>query len=370
MMKTLLFLVGFAAISSLGAQGIERPRLTSDHILPVGSYVPRLLTRGQFVSIYGWNLLPKKWCEAPHEQREPYPKELCGVQVWIGDRRAGLLYAGSMGNPNMRADQINLQVPLDGPQSGSVPVRVCIEQICGDPVLVEFTAQDIILHVHEAFVHMPLWVDVEIPMNIGFGYPFSVCPWDFDGYTFEIRQSGRLLPLAQKPQCAPSRGPLYVSHSSKLPLHLVYHFDVPGTYEIRLSGPILSPDQTSVARIGISEWVPINVEPYPEARRIAWLNSMKEKADVSSEWRGSGEVIPSLLAWPDEQALAALLRFLPQPAPKKALTTHIDASNFNEVKNCIAPAALEIFSDALLSKYISPKRLEEIRSRCLLLSNR
>jgi hypothetical protein len=253
--KTLLIGCGLAAVTALAGQGIEKPRFAQDHVLPLHSYLPRLLTRGQFVSIYGWNLVPKQWCGEPHEQREPYPHELCGARVLIGDRPAGLMYAGPIGNPQMQADQINLQVPPDAPESGMVPIRVCVATTCSDPVPVEFTAKDIILRAKEAFVHMPLWIEVEIPMNVGFAYPLGVCPWDFGGYEFEVRQNGRLLELARKPQCVPRRTMPLVFRSSKLPLHLVYEFDAPGTYEVRLSGPMLSPDQTTVVHTGRSDWV-------------------------------------------------------------------------------------------------------------------
>jgi hypothetical protein len=63
-----------------------------------------------------------------------------------------------------------------------VPIRVCVATACSDPVPVEFTAKDIILRVKEAFVPMPVWIEVEIPMNVGFAYPFGICPWDFGCY--------------------------------------------------------------------------------------------------------------------------------------------------------------------------------------------
>jgi hypothetical protein len=199
-------------------------------------------------------------------------------------------------------------------------------------------------------------------MNVGFAYPFGICPWDFGGYEFEVRQNGRLRALAQKPQCVPRRTMPFVFRSSKLPLHLVYQFDAPGTYEVRLSGPILSPDQTTVVRTGRSDWVPIIVQPYADEKRAAWLKGMQEKAAKPSEWQQSGELIPSLLAWPDEQALIALLLFLPQPVVANSSRPILVNGNPSHVMNCVAPAALAAFPEALLMKYISAKRLEQLRS--------
>jgi hypothetical protein len=121
------------------------------------------------------------------------------------------------------ADQINFQVPADAPAEGMVPIQVCAGAICSEPVELEFTAKDILLRVQgQAYVQMPVWIQVEIPMNLGFSYPFSFCPWDFGGYEFEIRRDGRLLAPPSKPECPhTSAARLFVYGTSKLPLHLV-----------------------------------------------------------------------------------------------------------------------------------------------------
>ena len=75
---------GFLAIAGLLGQDTARPRFTKDKVLPYRSYTQRLLTRGQFVSIYGSDLTPRQWCGSPHAQQTPFPLELCGVQVLVG----------------------------------------------------------------------------------------------------------------------------------------------------------------------------------------------------------------------------------------------------------------------------------------------
>jgi hypothetical protein len=82
---------GLMAVAGLLGQNTDRPRFARDHVLPYQSSVPRLLTRGQFVSIYGWSLAPRRWCGEPHMQQEPYPAELCGVRVLVGGHPAGLM---------------------------------------------------------------------------------------------------------------------------------------------------------------------------------------------------------------------------------------------------------------------------------------
>jgi len=275
------------------------------------------------------------------------------------------MYVGPVGNPNVNADQINFQIPAEAPAEGIVPIQVCVEAVCSDPVLMEFTSKDILLRFPgTAYVHMPIWIQVEIPMNPDFDYPFNSCPWDFGGYDFEIRRDGHALSSIPKPEC-PHRttGFFNLSRSSKLPLHLFYQFDSPGTYEIRLSGPILTADLTGVARTGYSDWTEITVEAHSEQLRDAWLGGIAKRADKPVEWRQSGDLIPSLLAWPDEKALTTLLRFLPPPPPSRfSGVTCCGLGGPNQVMHCVAPTALAAFSEASLQKTVPAARLKQVHT--------
>ena len=274
------------------------------------------------------------------------------------------MYVGPIGSPNMIYDQINFQIPADAPAEGIVPIQVCVGSVCSDLVEVEFTAQDIVLRlVGEAHVHMPIWIQVEIPMNLGFSYPHSTCPWDFGGYEFEIRRNGQLLAPKSKPECP--HGPMRlvnISTSSKLPLHLVGQFDSPGAYEVRLTGPILAPDMTKVARFGQSDWMLFTVEAYSDEERVAWLREIAENADKPSG-RHSAELIVSLLAWPDEKALATLIRFLPPP-PTTPSSRRV-SGNFSHVMYCLAPKSLAAFPEAVVRILMSTERLKQIRDAAM-----
>ena len=352
----------FLTVTGLLGQNADRPRFAKDHVIPYGSGAPRLLTRGQFVSIYGYNLAPRKWCEEPHAQSAPYPLELCGVRVLLSGHPAGLMYVGAFGSKYIKADQINFQVPADSPAEGMVPILVCVGEICSAPVEMEFTSKDILLSLKgEAYVRMPVWIEVEIPMNLRFSYPFSYCPWDFGGYEFEIRRDGRLLATVSKPECSKLRPYSPVSGSSQLPLHLVHEFDSPGAYEIRLTGPLLTADLTKVARTGHSDWTSIIVQPHSEEEREVWLREIGEKAIKLSEWQQSGDVVISLLARPDEKALTTLLPFL-RPIGPAGPQRIMFSGNLNEVMHCIAPNALAAFPDAVLKKVIPAEWLKQLQA--------
>lgn len=363
-MRIQLVLSGLLACAALGQ---EIPRFDRDHLLPFGAPGPRAFTRGEYASVLGWNLLPSPWCEAPHQQPEPFPTEVCGVRVLIGRQPAGLMYLGPMGNRNMRADQINFQIPLDGPADGMVPVQVCVGETCSKAIDAEFTDQDIILRFKgPAHVHMPVWIDVEVPMNVRFEYPFSLCPWNFGGYEFEIRRNGQVLSPAPKPACpAKSQWPFSnFRREPRLPLHLAHQFDKRGSYEVRLSGPILSPDLKTVARVAHSDWIRVEVEDFSDSDRASWLLGVNQHPNPRPDGASAISTIVSLLAWPDDAALEELLKFLPLSTeiPGVGMPGHIwkPPGNLSYIvaRSCLVRNALSAFPGRLLEKHNVANRMK------------
>jgi hypothetical protein len=111
-----------------------------------GSESARILTPGAGMSIYGSHLGPIPGCSASADPtlretinpRNPnpnfanlsvYPKELCGVQVLIGDKPAGLLYVSDK--------QINFKIPQDSPESSTVNLRIMRQGLSSAPVRFE-----------------------------------------------------------------------------------------------------------------------------------------------------------------------------------------------------------------------------------------
>ncbi len=309
-------IAGLALAAALAA-GQENPRSATE-----APAVPRftregvrvhLLAPGMIVELYGEHLGPAPLCAEIIPRNVPYRTEACGVRVMVAASPAGLLYVGEK--------QINLKIPADAPEEGTAPIRVCVRDRCSDPVTFRFSAHKSYIAIQGvAYVHMPVWIEAEQPAGCGIDYPYSVWPWYFGGYEFEVRRDGK--PLT--PVWPQLRGGIvgtwggtvapHDSPRSRLPLHLVYHFEEPGTYAVRLTDWNPGPRGTigGVVRCQ-SDWTNIEVKSADETRREAWLRA--EAARVAGATPGElvGDIIPSLLAWPDEKALAILLPLREHP---------------------------------------------------------
>jgi hypothetical protein len=99
----------------------------------------------------------------------------------------------------------------------------------------------------------------------------------------------------------------------RLPLHLLYDFSAPGTYEVRFTlrdVPVGALSQTGFKVR--SEWTSFEVLPSEPNRRAEWLKSLREHPPVES-----GELLtdtlPGLLGIPDETSLEILTGYLYHP---------------------------------------------------------
>lgn len=373
MVSVSILSICIAILLSTDAYGAERPSFDKYHVVPHGSRSgPGVLTPGQFASILGERLTPELWCDAPHTQQPPYPLSVCGVQVLFHAHPAGLMYVGPYGIAT-GSDQINFQVPEGIGTEGEAPVQVCVRNLCSEPLPVPFTNKDILLKLEaKAYVHMPLWVEFTIPLNSAFGYPARACPWDVGGFQIEVRQDGHILPSRPMPKCkelSPLIGWSAISvrsrASHRLPVHLYQNFHNPGEYEIRMVGPLLTPDLSKVSRTGYSDWIHITVEPFSDTKRQAWLDTVARMVPVGNAQVPESELILSLLAQPDEKALKALLNFLPsEPSADNAPASRIryGSHHMSWTRDCLAPSALAAFPEALLKKVIPPARLAKLRT--------
>jgi hypothetical protein len=135
------------------------------------------------------NILP----HGSQEQRPqgPLPRELCGVRVLIGSRPTQLMYVSG--------GQINLKTPGDVPAEGVEPIQVCVGSVCSATVTMLFSTHIALLTLNgPAYVHMPVWIDVDAPSPYVVSYPCGFWPWNFPGYEFEVLRKGQ--PLASLPQ--------------------------------------------------------------------------------------------------------------------------------------------------------------------------
>ena len=302
------------------------PLYTREGLVPLQGNRAKLLAPGMVLELYGQHLAPEPWCGQNAMPPAPYPSDVCGVRVMVGATPAGLMFVGP--------GQINFKIPAAAPAEGSAPIQVCVRGVCGAPLVMRFSAHKAYLQLHGgAAVHMPVWVDVEAPAPYEFKYPCFHSPGGFQGFELEVRRGAQ--PLSQTRHPGPPGDCSAAAKPSPMPLHLLYHFSQPGTYSVRLTGPGVRSQAFQ------SDWTDITVGPETEAARDEWLRSMAEKANSASPETLIGEIIPDLLAWPDEKALAVLLPLLELPAP---------AGQF-------ARSGLDWFPEDLLRRMISPDRL-------------
>jgi hypothetical protein len=301
-----------------------------------GDSSAKILAPGVGMSIYGQHLAPSNGgCPSsadPQRRETPnpwrpdqrfadtsiYPTELCGVQVFIGDKPAGLLYVSEK--------TINFKIPQDAPESGRVAIRVVRMGQSSAPVTMEAGFEKTVISLEQpAYTGMPVWLKVELPFGLGsIRYPYSMGPAGFGCNEVEVRKQGKLLAL--QPGSAQhfggsSSGNICGSYGAarasnrigRLPLHLLYRFDAPGTYEVRLTvwnRPVgFGPQSQLRAR---SEWTPIEVLPSKPNQRAEWLAALRAHSPVEAAELLT-ETLPSLLGLPDDVSLDLLADYLYDP---------------------------------------------------------
>jgi hypothetical protein len=295
---------GLIALAAIASGQPAAPSFTADRVLPWDSARSIPLAPGLMFSIYGQGLGPEQGCE---QHVGFYPAELCGVQVFIGEKSAGLSY--------VQAKQINFVVPQDVPLEGEAQVRVVFQNRSSAAVNMRLGRELPKLSVEGvARVGAPLWIDVDMPYGWGaVVYPVSSFPNDFGCNQLEVRQNGvALAPLAYTMltgRMGPGNGcgndtsiaghP--VPHQGRLPLHLLYRLEKPGVYEVRYTRvrTIFGPE----VRFR-SEWTRIEVLAAQPVRARARPQDPEEILR---------DVLPNLLGFPDAASLAAVLEYAYHP---------------------------------------------------------
>lgn len=301
-----------------------RPYFTADRVLPFDSARSTPLSPGMILSIYGDDLGPEQSCQGwadEHHTETPnpavprqglmnrliYPTELCGVQVFIAEEPAGLLY--------VQAKQINFKVPQNVPLEGKGELKVVFQNQANTPVVVPLGMEKPKLTVEGvARVGSPLWIDVDMPYGWGsVVYPVSEEPNDFGCSRFEVRHNGvALLPIRlalgtffMRRGNFCSNGMTFAGHppmhAGRLPLHLMYRFDKPGVYEVRYTRLSMSDSEAPIR----SEWKSIQVlAPQPAPGRA---QSQTDPAEILSD------SLPSVLGFSDAAGLSIVSGYLYHP---------------------------------------------------------
>ena len=188
----------------------------------------------------------------------------------------------------------------------------------------ESLSHAILVFDNPVYTNMPVWVHIQFPdgntmLSANLRYPYSDQPGFFSVHDFEVTLDGQPLPRL-KPvhsgdfmfcgnpygSAAPASSP-----QGRLPLHLFYSFNKPGTYMVRYKAydDWGTQDKKLVAE---SEWTPVEVKPFSPEQRSAWVKDRiaHQPSDVGLV---VGDYLPSLLALPDEKVLPVFLKWLHHP---------------------------------------------------------
>jgi hypothetical protein len=339
--QRLIFLFTVVVLSVSAQTAV--PFFTPEGLLPHWGKHLEPLMPNEVATMYGRNLAPTFMCPYPPPSNGVYPTEICGVQVIVAGVPAQLLA--------VLEKQINFKVPAEAPTSGEAAIVVTVRGVSSQPVTVPFGKRTkVILSASgPAYVHMPVWIELDRPRPYDIAYPYRLDPRNFGGGRFEVRFNGVILKPFENPwregqmmmngnpngSLAPAGSP-----RGRLPLHLQYHFDVPGKYEIRFIGTRLEfpPGRgMQTAQVDESDWTEIEILPYSEAEREKWIKERISKMP-SSPGMLVGDAIPELLAVPDPLALSAVL---PELYDHDDLVRRFTASS------------LTMFDGALLAKQLT-----------------
>jgi hypothetical protein len=302
-----------------------------------GAGPAKIIVPGFGMSLYGQHLGPSRdGCaasadpqrrETPNPRRQDrrfedtsiYPTELCGVQVFIGDKPAGLLYVSEK--------LIHFKIPQDSPESGSVDIRVVYMGQSSAPVTLAAGFEKTTISLEQpAYTGMPVWLKAELPLDSSvIRYPYYLGPAGFGCNEVEVRREGKLLTPTPGSDwtrhgfggsgnaCGSYGAALPSKRVGRLPLHLLYRFDAPGTYEVRLTvwgSPVGFPRRGDFrAR---SEWTPIEVLPSQPKQRAEWLEAVRARAPADAA-EVLTDTLPSLLGAPDDISFEIVAGYLYHP---------------------------------------------------------
>jgi hypothetical protein len=333
-----LCILSVALVVGLTAQ-TPAPSFTREGLVPAQSLMPN-----DIVTIYGEHLGSNSGCgQAIPNYGSIYPTRFCATQVTVDGIPAGLL--------GVMEKQINLQIPREAPTTGDVPVVVIVNGLRSQPVMVAFGKPKVTLSVQgSAYVHMPVWIALKQPLPYDAAYPYSLNPGNLGGGRFEVRFNGVLLKpfdVFDPPGGIAVSGLLNGSIApagsprGRLPLHLQYRFDTAGKYGIRFIGTRREHGSGNVlqqVQVDESDWTEIEILPYSENERIQWIQQQTAKMAASSPGELVGDIIPGLLAEPDQLALGAILPELYNP---------------NELVRRFVAGTLTMFDSALATKELT-----------------
>lgn len=317
----------------------QTPLFRTEDVRPHGAADPYPLRPGMGVWIFGKNLGPSPSCTVDDVMdSNSYVEELCGVRVLFGGVPASLIYVSP--------GQINLVTPDHPWEDEDVNVRVVRDGVASATASARFGFAAPRLSLEgPAYIGMPVWLRVERPWGHSrLRYPFHAEPWTMGSVWLEAHHDGNALATLRLPTLGPQADGMSVGLPEeppellldRLPLHLLYPLERPGSYQVRYLELRPAPGPAGMEVRRESVWIDFELLPSTEEQRRVWFEELiaDPPARVSEI---VGAYLPAVLARRDEQALRALAPYLDHP---------------NLVVRRYAGYALYYFDEALLETTI------------------
>jgi len=169
---------------------------------------------------------------------------------------------------------------------------------------------------HPVYAGQPVWVRALDGPRQSIRYPFRAAAGDIGCNRLEVQHDGVL--LKQLPirggvnrsgilcgSATPQGSPMY-----RLPLHVLYPFNSPGTYSVRWTVEAPSPQPARQKPIAQSDWLTFTVLETTPEQHEAWIKNLLANAP-QDDGLLAGDFLPSLIAAaPDPRALETLVKYL------------------------------------------------------------
>jgi len=197
------------------------------------------------------------------------------------------------------------------------------------------------------YTGQPAWVRALDGPRQNIRYPFRAAAGDIGCNRLEVQHDGVLLkqlPIRGGPNrsgilcgsAAPQGSPMY-----RLPLHVLYPFNSPGTYSVRWTVEAPTSPPARQKPIAQSDWLTFTVLETTPEQHEAWTKNLLANAP-QDDGLLAGDFLPSLIAAaPDPRALETLVKYL---YADNAMVSGMAASALEEFPQ---PQVLRAVADSL-----------------------
>ncbi len=310
-MTRLLSAAFLALLLSTSAYG--QPYFEAENIRLHGSPDFYAHSPGTLVWIFGSAFTSGESCVVKNSMDEStYQTTLCDTQVLVGGIKAKLAAV------NHR--QINLVLPHHPWSDEFVPIQIIHKHLKSEPVPVFFgSTRPVLSFAEKVYTGMPIWVQITKtwkPNSVR--YPLSTKPWDFEIGEFEVKYKGKPLSRIVNQHSSPTNGLRFhvpgtytANLLHRLPLHLVYALDQPGSYLVRYTEYWVRRyyGHTEKNVIQQSDWSPIEVHASSSEQRSQWLKELTANPPTDTA-QLLADYLPSLLAARNEAGIRLLAPYL------------------------------------------------------------